>query len=132
MLTEELSLWSSKVKFESDIIENGILGRHKIRNTQSLRELAKFLISNTAKEITLNKLKTTVDIKDAHTIAKYAGYISDSYLIFWLERFSHKLKEQFKAPKKVYCLDTGIANHVAFKLSGDSGRLMAALKKSDC
>ncbi len=107
-----------------DIIENDVLGHHKIRNPQSLRELAKYLISNTAKEITFNKLKTTIDIKDAHTVAKYVGYISDSYLIFLLERFSYKLKEQFKAPKKVYCIDTGIANNVAFKLSKDPGRLM--------
>jgi uncharacterized protein len=107
-----------------DIIENDILGHHKIRNTQSLGELAKYLISNTAKEITYNRLKTTIDIKDSHTVAKYVGYISDSYMIFLLERFSYKLKEQFKAPKKVYCIDTGIANNVAFKLNKDPGRLM--------
>lgn len=107
-----------------DIIESDIIGHHKIRNTQSLRELAKYLISNTAKEMTFNKLKASLDIKDTHTIAKYTAYISDSYLIFLLERFSYKLKEQFKAPKKVYCIDTGLANNVSFKLSKDSGRLM--------
>lgn len=107
-----------------DIIENDIIGHHNIRNTQSLRELTKYLISNAAKEITLNKLTSIIDIKDAHTIAKYTGYISDSYLIFLLERFSYKLKEQFKAPKKVYCIDTGLASNVAFKLSKDPGRLM--------
>jgi len=107
-----------------DIIENDIIGHHKIRKTQNLRELAKYLISNTGKEITYNKLKTTPDIKDAHTIAKYTTYISDAYIIFLLERFSYKLKEQFKAPKKVYCIDTGLASNVAFKLSKDPRRLM--------
>src|SRR5208283_2479149 len=63
-------------------------------------------------------------IKDSHTIARYSGYIADSYLIFLLERFSYKLKEQFKAPKKVYCVDVGLANNVAFKLSKDTGKLM--------
>lgn len=33
-----------------DIIENDIIGHHKIRNTQCLRELAKFLISNAEKK----------------------------------------------------------------------------------
>ena len=107
-----------------DIIENDIIGRHKVRNTQGLRELVKYLISNTGKEITFNKLRTALGIKDKHTIAKYSGYISDSYLIFLLERFSYKLKEQFKAPKKVYCVDVGLANNVAFKLSKDTGKLM--------
>lgn len=41
-----------------DIIENDIIGRHKVRNPQSLRELAKYLISNTAREMTFNKLKS--------------------------------------------------------------------------
>jgi predicted AAA+ superfamily ATPase len=107
-----------------DIIENDIIRHHKLRNPQSLRELAKYLISNTGKEITFNKLKASLEIKDSHTIAKYSSYISDSYLIFLLERFSYKLKEQFKAPKKVYCIDSGLANNVAFKLSKDPGRLM--------
>lgn len=107
-----------------DIIENDIIKHHKIRKDQSLRELAKYLISNTAKEVTFNKLKSTLGIKDPHTIAKYTAYISDAYLIFLLERFSYKLKEQFIAPKKIYCIDTGIANNVAFKLSKDPGRLM--------
>lgn len=107
-----------------DIIENDIIGHHKIRNPQSLRELAKYLISNTGKEMTFNKLRASLGIKDTHTIAKYSAYISDAYLIFLLERFSYKLKEQFKAPKKVYCIDTGLANNVAFKLSKDFGRLM--------
>jgi uncharacterized protein len=106
-----------------DIIENDIIGHHKIRNTQCLRELAKFLISNVGKEVSFNKLKA-LGIKDTHTVSKYSGYISDSYLIFLLERFSYKLKEQSKAPKKVYCIDSGLANNVAFKLSKDLGKLM--------
>ncbi len=106
-----------------DIIENDIIGHHRIRNPQNLRELAKYLISNIGREMTYNKLKS-LGIKDTHTIAKYSAYISDSYLIFLLERFSYKLKEQFIAPKKVYCIDSGLANNVAFKLSKDPGRLM--------
>jgi predicted AAA+ superfamily ATPase len=107
-----------------DIIENDVIGQHKVRGSQSLRELAKYLMSNIGKEVTFNKLRNAVAIKNAHTIAKYAGYISDSYLVFLVERFSYKLKEQFKAPKKVYCVDTGLSNSVSFRISKDLGRLM--------
>jgi len=107
-----------------DIIENDVIGHHKVRNPQSLRELAKYLISNSGKEITFNKIKSSIGIKDPHTISKYSAWLSDSYLLFLLERFSYKLKEQFKAPKKVYCIDTGLANNVAFRLSNDPGRQM--------
>ncbi len=110
-----------------DIVENDIIGHHKMRNPQGLRELAKFLISNAGREVTFNKLVATVGIKDVHTIAKYGTYIADSYLVFLQERFSYKLKEQFIAPKKVYCVDVGLANNVAFKLSKDVGRVMENL-----
>ena len=46
-----------------DIIENDIIGHHKMRNPQGLRELAKFLISNAGREVTFNKLRTTMGIK---------------------------------------------------------------------
>ena len=52
-----------------DIIENDIINHHKIRKNQHLRELAKYLISNSAKEITFNKLTSALEIKDPHTIA---------------------------------------------------------------
>ncbi len=109
-----------------DIIENDIIGYHRVRNPQILREMAKFLISMAGKEITFSKLKS-LGIKDTHTSSKYCTYLSDVYLIFFLERFSYKLKEQFKAPKKVYCIDSGLAGNVAFKLSKDLGRLMENL-----
>jgi len=107
-----------------DMIDNDIISHHKLRNPQSLRELAKFLISNTGREVTFNSLRTTLGIKNVHTIAKYSAYIADSYLIYLQERFSYKLKEQFIAPKKVYCVDVGLANNVAFKLSKETGRVM--------
>lgn len=107
-----------------DIVENDIIRQHKVRDQQNLRELVKYLVSNMGREITFNKLKGILAIKNVHTIAKYTGYVSDAYLIFLLERFSYKLKEQFKAPKKVYCIDTGLANSVSFKLSKDTSRIM--------
>ncbi len=106
-----------------DIIENDVIGQHKVRNQQSLRELAKYLMSNIGKEMSFNRLKS-LGIKDVHTIAKYTTYLSDAYLIFLLERFSYKLREQFKAPKKVYCIDVGLANNVSLRVSRDQGRRM--------
>lgn len=48
-------------------------------------------------------------------------------MIIIIERFSFKLKKQTIAPKKAYCIDTGIINSVAFRLSNNKGRLMENL-----
>lgn len=107
-----------------DIVENDIIGQHNIRNVKGMRELVKYLITNTANEISFNGLQNSIGIKDSHTISNYISYVSDSYLVFLLERFSYKLKEQFKAPKKVYCIDPGIVDWVSLKLSRDIGKIM--------
>jgi predicted AAA+ superfamily ATPase len=50
--------------------------------------------------------------------------VENSYLIFLVERFSFKLKEQYKAPKKVYSVDTGLTNAIAFSVGGNKGRII--------
>jgi predicted AAA+ superfamily ATPase len=44
-------------------------------------------------------------------------------MLFLLRRFSYKVREQDKSPKKVYSIDTGLANTVGFRFSEDLGRL---------
>ncbi len=46
------------------------------------------------------------------------------FLIFSLDRFSFKQKEQVTSPKKIYAIDTGMINAIAFQSSGNFGRLM--------
>jgi hypothetical protein len=57
------------------------------------------------------------------TIEKFSEYLADAYLLFLLKRFSYKVREQDKSPKKVYSIDTGLANTVGFRFSENLGRL---------
>ena len=115
------------MKTYEDIIQKDILLRYKIKNKATFTELAKYLVSNFSHEITYNKLKDITSIKNVHTIKNYVNYLSNAYLIIILERFSFKLKNQMIAPKKLYCIDTGIINSVAFSFSEDFGRIMENL-----
>ncbi len=115
------------VRTYEDIIHKDILLRYNIKNTKTFSEIAKYLVTNFSKEITYRKLKDISLIKNVHTIKNYVDYLSNAYLIIILERFSFKLKKQTIAPKKVYCIDTGIINSVAFRLSENTGRLMENL-----
>ena len=115
------------VKIYEDIVQKDILLRYKIKNKKTFSEIAKYLVSNSSNEITFTKLKNMTSIKNVHTIKNYVDYLSSSYLTIILERFSFKLKNQTIAPKKVYCIDTGIINSVAFKVSENFGKLMENL-----
>ena len=105
-----------------DIIRKDIIRRYNIR-TSIIESLAKYLVTNFASEITFNKLKNVFSIKKVQTIKKYIKYFEDAYIIFVIERFSFKLKEQVIAPKKIYCIDTGIINSISFKSSENRGKL---------
>lgn len=110
-----------------DIIHKDILVRYKIKNKKTFSDIARYLVSNFSCEFTFSKLKDIASIKNVHTAKNYAGYLESSYLILIVKRFTFKLKEQMLAPKKVYCIDTGIINSIAFKFSEDIGKLMENL-----
>ncbi len=110
-----------------DIIQKDVVRRHKIKNISVIENLAKYLVSNFSQEISFNKLKNVFGIGKIETIKNYVKYIQDAYLIIVLERFSFKLKQQVISPKKIYCIDTGIINSIAFKFTENIGKLMENL-----
>ncbi len=111
----------------ADILEKDVITRYKIKNPQALKDLARYLISNSANEFSFTRLKNVVGLKDVHTVSNYVNYLENAYLIFKIERFSFKLKQQMIAPKKVYSIDTGLINAISFKASKNSGRLIENL-----
>jgi len=110
-----------------DIVTKDVVRRHKIKNIVAIEALAKYLTSNFSNEISYNKLKNIFDIKKVNTIKNYVTYLRESHLIFILERFSFKLKQQVIAPKKVYCIDNGIINAISFKATEGVGKLIENL-----
>lgn len=108
----------------SDIVYKDVIRRHHIRGGKNFQELANYMVSNFAREITFRKLKEIFSVGSVRTIRDYVAHLESAYMVVVVERFSYKLKEQIKAPKKVYCIDTGIINSVSFKSSQDTGRLM--------
>ncbi|MEM5811668.1 MAG: ATP-binding protein [Candidatus Aenigmatarchaeota archaeon] len=115
------------VRIFSDIVEKDILKRLKIKKKATFKELAKYLIANSSSETTFSKLRNIFNIKDLHTIKDWINEMENAYLIKLINRFSPKLKEQFIAPKKVYCIDVGIVNTIGFKMSQNIGKLIENL-----
>ena len=110
-----------------DIIYKDIISRHDIRNKKSFSQIAKYLVSNFSCEFSYRKLCGVTSIRNVHTVKDYIGYLESSYIVLVVERFSFKLKEQMIAPRKVYCIDTGMINTIGFGSSQDMGRLMENL-----
>ncbi len=107
-----------------DIITKDILLRYKIKKLDEMKRLAKYVVTNSSEEISYSKMAKILGIKHVSTISNWISYLEDSFLIFKLERFAFKLKQQYLAPKKVYCIDSGLINSVGFRLSENFGKLM--------
>ncbi|MBC8385872.1 MAG: ATP-binding protein, partial [Candidatus Cloacimonetes bacterium] len=85
---------------------------------------ALFAASNIGKEISFNKLKTMTGLTSATTIKEYFHYLENSYLVFLISRYDVSLKKQIYTNKKVYFIDTKLAEIIGFRFSEDKGRLL--------
>jgi len=87
-----------------------------------MKALIKYYLSNAGNLMTFSSIAKHLDIT-SDTIDKFSSYLEDVYLIFQLKRFSFKVKEQEKSPRKIYAIDTGLCNSVGFRFSENIGRL---------
>lgn len=110
-----------------DILIRDIAVRHKVRDIDTLKQLAVYLLTNVGKAVSANKLKGLFSVKSTTTIIEYFGHYSDSYLIEFLTQFSHSPKAQIRNPKKVYAIDTGFIDVVSTSSSEDWGRKLENL-----
>jgi predicted AAA+ superfamily ATPase len=109
--------------FDSIILKD-VVQRYKVRYADELYNLARFLMSSYSNEVSYTKLKNTLNLGSVHTVQNYVKYLEDTYLVFHLDRFSFKQREQVKSPKKMYALDNGMINALAFGFSKNIGNLM--------
>ena len=108
----------------NDIITKDVVIRHKIKHIDDLRQVARFLVSNSSKEFTYSSLRGVTRAKSLITLSNWVRYLEEAYLIFRIERFSYKLKQTILAPKKIYCVDVGIIKEISPEPMGNKGRLM--------
>lgn len=107
----------------STILLKDILWRHKIRYTRTFRELASYVLTNFAREVSFNKLKNIFKLGSDHTTKNYLGFLEESYLIFLIEKFSYKKKESILENRKAYVIDTGLIKAVSFRFQEDISHL---------
>lgn len=112
-----------KILYE-DVLYRDIAARHGINEIRALRELAFFLVGNISHHISFNKIKEYLKLGSVNTVKKYCEYLEDSYLLFTINKFAYSIKQQLIASKKVYCIDNGIIETVAFQFSKNRGSFL--------
>ena len=105
-----------------DIINKDILENHPITHVSKLKSLAKFYLTNIGRKISFNKISKFLNLS-LDTIERYSYYLEESYMIYFIKKFSYSLKEQEKTMAVVYATDNGVRSLLGFTFSKDSGWL---------
>ncbi|RZN34547.1 MAG: ATP-binding protein [Methanosarcinales archaeon] len=110
-----------ELTFYTDLVE-----RYRIRNFGMVKEMMLYLVNNFSSYFSINKYYNMLKLRgkkvSKNTIFTYISHIADINFVFLVPKYG-KLKEQFANPRKVYVIDTGLINAIAFKVSSDIGRL---------
>lgn len=91
------------------ILLKDIQRRFRIRNTETLRKVAHYLISNTGQIVNFDELSLLLGVTDK-TLKKYVEYLQEAFLIQLLTKHSFKSKERMRNPK-AYIVDTGLLSN---------------------
>jgi hypothetical protein len=110
-----------------DVLYRDIATRYRLDAVTIIKELAFYLMSNPASLISFNKLKERFQVGSVNTIKSYIGYMENSWLFFTLNVYDYSVKRQQIAPKKIYSIDTGLANAVGFGFSPNTGKFLENL-----
>lgn len=107
-----------------NIMYRDVVARYGIRNIKAMAEMIHFLVSNISKETSYTALKNNFGYSNPNTVKEQIGFFENAYLLFTINKFDYSLKKQTANPKKIYCIDTGMANTVSFQFSDNYGRKM--------
>jgi len=106
-----------------DVINKDIVLRYGIKEEEVFKKLSLYLISNFARDFSYTSLKNTFGLGSVNTTSNYVSYLVDAYIVFELQKYDYSLKKQDKSSKKIYCVDLGLINKIAFAFSENLGRL---------
>jgi predicted AAA+ superfamily ATPase len=61
------------------------------------------------------------------TLFEYLQFLEDAFLTFSVSLYSQSLRARSTAPKKIFCIDTGMVAHYSMRPKADLGRLFENL-----
>ena len=107
-----------------DIIHRDIVDRYRIRNSNELIAIAKYLVSTPGSKVSVNKLSKVFGVTK-NTIASYINYMVDAYLLLEVRFFSFSAKVKYDVTRlpKYYVIDNGLINITTMQYFKNFGQL---------
>lgn len=99
------------------IITQDIQRRFKVRNIDELRRMASHLLNEAPALIVQDTLQDVCGIKSDHTVVKFLSYLTQTYLISTISKYSTKSRQRVRG-KKYYAIDVALMDKRADAFAG--------------
>ncbi len=110
------------------VLLRDIIERHNPSDPSAISHLLHLLMNQVGSTCTINKscerLKAQGLKVNKPEISRAMDWFHDSYLFFSVPILSNSAHKRIVNPKKLYCIDTGMAHHQALSASNDWGHLL--------
>jgi uncharacterized protein len=110
-----------------DIIYRDLIVRFGIRNVNGFKNLARYLFTNFTSEAGYLPLAGLLGFNSATSVKDYMNILQEGYLIFEVHKYDPSLKRQYQSNRKIFVIDNGLRNTIAFRTSADNGKLLENL-----
>ncbi len=110
-------------QYFDDILFKDVALRHQIRDLPLLRNLAAYLLEQTASLVSFQRLANVFETSKT-AVRAYCHHLEEAYLVSFLPFYSLKRAERLRRPSKVHAIDPGLRNAVSLSAAPDRGRLM--------
>ena len=72
----------------------------------------------------MEKISRMTKVKNLMSVKNYLSHLKNSFLFYSVAKFSYSLKDQIYNPDKIYVIDSGMYNEIAFLSSPNFGRIL--------
>lgn len=104
-----------------DILRRDVIDRYAVCKKSGLVAVAKYIVGDFSSRMTFGSMAKFLDLTPV-TVRQFVDYLEEAFLAFAVNRYDRRPKLVEKSPRKVYCVDTGLANVVAFGTGQNLGR----------
>jgi len=117
----------------NSVIVKDIVERTQNRDVTLLEKLLRFVISNTGNIISSNKISGFLSAQGkgesvkSSTISTYLNTLEKAFIVYKVDRYDIKGKEQLKTLSKYYVADNGIRNAILGYADSDIGHVLETI-----
>lgn len=108
-----------------------LVERHDISHPRAIKDLAHWLVDNTASLYSVNNLtgylKSLGHKVPKSAVSDYLQWFEDAYVLFTVRIFDASLARSNTNPKKIYCIDHALVTSVGSGILVNSGHLLENL-----